>query len=218
MIDFRLVQTGFIEITEKEGVTCSRPTSSLLECGAVKVLIDLEHPREDGAQFAAALDTLGVSASDIQAVIFTHLHPDHIGHKELFPNSVFVFHAHEKLAFYFNGDRTTKLEGSAVLELAGDEFTHPRHAETVPDLKALGNSLYAHHCPGHTRGSVVVFACIKELVHAFAGDVFLNRAHYERWEAPGSSWNRNRVYEHMEFVRRNADVIIPGHGPPFSTA
>lgn len=214
---FSLVQAGSIEITKNEGVKNSRPSSSLLECGGNKVLVDLEHPRKDGTEFATALDSLGVSTSMVEAVILTHLHPDHIGHKELLPNSLFVFHASEKLAFYFKNDRTLELRGSALLDLSGDGLTLRRYVEIVPDLKALGSALYVRHCPGHTRGSLVVFACIEGLVHAFAGDIFLNRQYYERWEAPGSSWDQERIFEHMEFVRRNADIIIPGHGRPFPT-
>ena len=105
MMNLRLVQTGAIEITEKEGRKDSRPTSSLLKCGEFKVLIDLEHPRKDGVEFTAALDSLGVAAADTRAIIFTHLHPD---------------------------------------------------------LRTLGDTLYVRHRPGHTRGSVIVFACIKE--------------------------------------------------------
>ena len=34
-------------------------------------------------------------------------------------------------------------------------------------------------------------------------------------QAPGMSWKQEKIYEHMTFVKENADVIVPGHGAPF---
>ena len=96
MVSFSLVQPGLIEITPEEGVKDSRPTCSLLVNDDFRVLIDLEHPKEDGTEFKDALGRLGLLTTKIDAVIFTHLHPDHIGHKDLFPHVTFVYHKDEK--------------------------------------------------------------------------------------------------------------------------
>ena len=106
-----------------------------------------------------------------------------------------------------------QLEGDVIYELSdGDQ---PQYVNSVPDLKNLGDCIYIRHCPGHTKGSLVIFACIDGLVHAFVGGIFLNKAYYDRWEPPGMSWEQERIYEHMTFIKENADVIVPGHGAPF---
>ena len=50
---------------------------------------------------------------------------------------------------------------------------------------------------------------------AFVGGIFLDREHYERWQPPGMSWDQQRIYEHMTFIKENADVVVPAHGAPF---
>jgi glyoxylase-like metal-dependent hydrolase (beta-lactamase superfamily II) len=215
MLTFKIVQVGLIEITPEEGVKDSRPTCSLLENDGFRVLIDLEHPKEDGTEFKDALGRLGLLPSKIHAVIFTHLHPDHMGHKNLFPQVHFVFHRDEKFVFYFKNDTSVQLSGSALITLTPEGISSPEPVSEVPDMATLGDRVYMHHTPGHTRGSFAIFASVEGKVHAFVGDMWLTRDYYDRWEAPGSSWEMERIYEHMDFVKEHADIIIPGHGPPF---
>jgi len=58
-----------------------------------------------------------------------------------------------------------------------------------------------------------------ELIQAgsieITGDTFLNQTYFEEWQPHGSSWDQQRIYEHMQYARETADVIVPGHGPPF---
>jgi glyoxylase-like metal-dependent hydrolase (beta-lactamase superfamily II) len=215
MIQFEIVQEGMIEITEDEGVLDSRPTCSLLSLDGFKVLIDLEHPKEDGSDLLAALEGMGVAPDDIQGVIFTHLHPDHIGHKELFGRSRFMFQADEKMAFYFKDDSPIRLHGSYLLDLKPDLFDKPRPIFSLPDLELLGDRLLIQALPGHTPGTQAVFAAIGGKVHVWAGDIFLNKDYYDRWEPPGSSWKPDLIPEQMQFIKAHADIIIPGHGTPF---
>ncbi len=218
MIKFSLIQTGLIEITREEGVKDSRPTSSLLEDGQFRVVIDTEHPKEDGGDYLAAFRRLGRSPADVDCVIFTHLHPDHFGHKDLFPKATFVFHKDERMGFYFRNDPKTVLEGSALLDLSPGGVARPEYVTKEPRLHDLQSRIYIRHSPGHTPGSTMIFACINGLVHAWVGDTFLNREYFDAWQPPGSSWDQARVYEHMVYTRDVADVIIPGHGAPWSVA
>jgi glyoxylase-like metal-dependent hydrolase (beta-lactamase superfamily II) len=216
LLSFRLVQPGCISISPEEGVTDSRPTSSLLEYGDCRILIDTEHPKEDGSEFAEAFRRLDRSPSDVTCVIFTHLHPDHCGHKHLFPRARFCFHRDERMGFYFRNDLRTELTGSALLDPGRPFPGGLQYLDHQPDLRSLGGRIYIRHAPGHTPGSLMIFACVDRRVHAWVGDTFLNREYYEQWRPPGASWDQNRVFEHMAYARDHADVIIPGHGEPFS--
>ncbi len=220
MLHFSVVQNGTFEMTPETGVTDNRPTSSLIESEGWNVLenwnilIDLDHPEKDSSDLVNALGSLGITPCQIKVVILTHLHPDHIGHKDLFPNTLFIFHKDERLSFYFKENRTIKLEGDVVYELSDDGW--PRYVDSTPDLKNLRNCIYIRHCPGHTKGSLAIFANINGLVHAFVGGIFLNKAYYDKWQPPGMSWNQDRIYDHMVFIKKHADIIVPGHGEPFS--
>jgi glyoxylase-like metal-dependent hydrolase (beta-lactamase superfamily II) len=216
-MQFTIIQPGFIEITPEEGVKDCRPTSSLLRRDEFRLVIDTEHPKENGAEYCAAFARLGESPDGVHAVLFTHLHPDHFGHKNLFPRATFLFHKDERLGFYFKNERTVVLQRDAVIELSPDGITRPDYVDTTPDIRNLGECIYVRHTPGHTPGSVMIFAVIQGLVHAWVGDTFLHQAYFAEWKPPGSSWNQALVYEHMAFARDQADIIVPGHGEPFPT-
>jgi glyoxylase-like metal-dependent hydrolase (beta-lactamase superfamily II) len=211
-----VVRSGLIEITPREGVKESRPSSTLIENDGFRVLVDLAHPAEGPGPLLSALEDRKVAPDDIDAVLFTHLHPDHIGHKELFRRALFVFHESERLAFYFNEDRTLRLPGSALLEVRSGGFARPRYTAEWPRLDLEDRCIYARHLPGHTPGSLAVFVDVGGRIHALAGDIVLNRESFERRVAPGSSWRPELVPDQMRLIARRADVIIPGHGSPFS--
>ncbi len=214
MLEFKIVQNGTFEMTPETGVTDNRPTCSLIQSEGLNVLIDLDHPVKDRSDLVESLASLGVMPHQIKVVLLTHLHPDHIGHKDLFPGALFMFHKDERLTFYFKKNRNLQLEGDVIYELSNGGRL--RYVNSVPDLRKLGDDIYIRHCPGHTKGSLVIFACIDELVHVFVGGIFLNQAYYERWEPPGMSWEQERIYEHMAFIEENAEVVVPGHGAPFN--
>ncbi len=219
MLQLKIVQDGTFEMTPGKGVIENRPTCSLIESKEWdtlenwNTLIDLDHPINDSSDLVRALAFLGITPQQIKVVILTHLHLDHIGHKDLFPNAIFMYHKDERLSFYFKNNQTIELAGDVIYELSNDG--RPQHVDYVPDLRKLGNRMYIRHCPGHTKGSLSIFACIDGLVHAFVGGIFLNREYYDRWQAPGMSWEQERIYEHMTFIKGNADIIVPGHGAPF---
>jgi glyoxylase-like metal-dependent hydrolase (beta-lactamase superfamily II) len=217
VLKFDLIQPGRIEITPEEGVKDSRPTSSLLQCGDFRMVIDTEHPREDGREYVAAFQRLGLAPADVHCVAFTHLHPDHFGHKDLFVHATFVYHKDDRFGFYFNKDRRIVLQGSALLDMAEGRDTQPEYVDRDPDLRRLGSKIYFRHAPGHTPGSQVIFASVHGLVHAWVGDTFLNQSYFDEWKPPGSSWDQERIFAHMEYIRDHADIIIPGHGEPFQT-
>lgn len=218
---FDVVQNGTFEMTPEKGVTENRPTCSLLtytkeylkEKEQYNVMIDIDHPVKDPTDIIDSLASIGMTPGQINAIILTHLHPDHIGHKDLFPNALFIFHEAERFAFYFKNNKTLTLEGSAIWKICDNKMPDP--VRYTPDLKNLNKDIYIRHCPGHTKGSLMIFVCINGLVHAFAGGTFLNRKYYEKWQPPGMSWKQSRIYDHMSFLKENADVVVPGHGKPF---
>ncbi|MBU0993201.1 MAG: MBL fold metallo-hydrolase [Proteobacteria bacterium] len=219
MLKLKIVQNGTFVMTPEKGVIDNRPTCSLIESQGLNaldkwyVLIDLDHPAKKSSDLVTSLAAFNVSPKEINVVIFTHLHPDHMGHKDLFPNALFIFHKDEKLSFHFKHNKTLELEGDAVYDLSENGW--PQYMDGMPDLRKLGNYLYIKHCPGHTKGSLVMFACIEKMIFAFVGGIFLNKSYYENWQPPGMSWNQEIIYDHMRFIQEHANVIVPGHGKPF---
>ncbi len=126
MLQLKIVQDGTFEMTPGKGVIENRPTCSLIEFkgwDALKnwnTLIDLDHPINDSSDLVNALAYLGITPQQIKVVILTHLHPDHIGHKDLFPNAIFMYHKDERLSFYFKNNQTIELAGDVIYELSND--------------------------------------------------------------------------------------------------
>ncbi|HOO04480.1 MAG TPA: MBL fold metallo-hydrolase [Methanomassiliicoccales archaeon] len=68
--------------------------------------------------------------------------------------------------------------------------------------------------PGHTPGSISVVVRAEE-TYALAGDAIPTEDNVRRWVPPGHHYDRERAMESMALLVGMADVIVPGHGPPF---
>jgi len=71
--------------------------------------------------------------------------------------------------------------------------------------------------PGHTPGSISVVVQAEE-TYALAGDAIPTEDNVRRWVPPGHHYDRERAMESMALLVDLADVIVPGHGPPFHVA
>jgi glyoxylase-like metal-dependent hydrolase (beta-lactamase superfamily II) len=105
------------------------------------------------------LKALGVDASDIDTVLATHLHPDHIGGlvdgagKALFPNAELVAHetdvafwgAAETLAQANDQTRGYVVLAQSVLTAYGDRLKTLKTGEALPGISIVPE-------PGHTPG------------------------------------------------------------------
>lgn len=112
--------------------------------------------RSDG-RFMAGLTAAGVTPEDIDYVMCTHLHLDHVGWNTrlkdgrwvpTFPNAKYLFpdddHAH------FSADPDTVYQQSVLPVMAADQ------AELVAADHALGDAVSLIPTPGHTPGHVSV--------------------------------------------------------------
>jgi len=68
--------------------------------------------------------------------------------------------------------------------------------------------------PGHTPGSISVVVQAEE-TYALAGDAIPTEDNVRRWVPPGHHFDRGKAMESMALLVGMADVIVPGHGPPF---
>lgn len=73
------------------------------------------------------------------------------------------------------------------------------------------------HTPGHTPGSISVLVEAGE-VFAIAGDAIPTEDNARKWVPPGHHYDRQRAMVSMEMLIEAADMVVPGHGPPFRTA
>ncbi|XP_018336197.1 metallo-beta-lactamase domain-containing protein 1 [Agrilus planipennis] len=169
-------------------------SSCTLLTGQKNVIIDTM-TAWDGEKLIVRLKELNLSCSDIDYVVCTHGHSDHIGCNYLFLNATHIvgFSVSHK-DFYHNVDFNTQLE-----------YKLGEYVKVVPT-------------PGHTLQDVSVIAKVPDLgTVAITGDLFENENDLNDesiWISAGSD-SQELQRKNRNFILSLADWIVPGHGPMF---
>jgi glyoxylase-like metal-dependent hydrolase (beta-lactamase superfamily II) len=164
---------------------------SLVLGDALCMLVDPGGPADRG-RLLAALAAHALSARDIEYVVCTHGHLDHVGNLNLFPRATFLS-GHERAI--------------------GDRFW-PLELDTGPLPIATGVQLMA--TPGHTSEDISVLVATRGGLVAISGDAFENGDPTDTgWRA--YSRNPRQQRRSRAAVLALADYIVPGHGPMFAT-
>jgi len=120
----------------------------------------LWHLKEDD-RWMSALAGHGVAVDDVDFVMCTHLHPDHVGWNTrlddgrwvpTFPNARYVFSKREADAWHagVEGFSRDQYEDSVLPVIAAGQ------AELVADDHALDDEVWLEPTPGHTPGHVAI--------------------------------------------------------------
>lgn len=190
------------------------------------VVLDIGFSKEEGERRkrtclrcpAESLQLVGVDANEVEHVIISHMHYDHVGNIEKFPKA--TFHIQDEEMSFVTGRAMTHapLRHSFVLSevvgmvtaLYGDRVVfHDGDEDVFPGISV-------HHMPGHTRGMQSV------RVHTKRGWVVLaaDAAHYYESITDGTPFmTHENLFLMLESFRRlktlAPDVahIVPGHDP-----
>jgi len=163
-------------------------TSSLILGGPHKILVDTSTPRLRD-RLLSGLGSLDLGPQDIDMVVCTHLHPDHVGNNDLFPGAV-------KLARVEEGPEPSYHKVRSDVEI-------------VPGVRLF-------HTPGHTRGSMSVWVDTPAGRCVIAGDAIPLKENFERWTPPLINYDEDAALKSMRRIAYLADRIIPGHGAAFA--
>jgi glyoxylase-like metal-dependent hydrolase (beta-lactamase superfamily II) len=155
----------------------------------------------------AGLARHGVRPEDVELVVLSHLHFDHVGNNELFSRARFVVQRDElplalcppRFSMFYYPEYRHKLTGvlDRVDVVDGD-------VDIDPDVRLL-------RIGGHTPG------CQATLVGTAAGTVCLtsdtmyNYRNIELDWPVGSFWNLPELLRGMARMRHEADILVPQH-------
>jgi glyoxylase-like metal-dependent hydrolase (beta-lactamase superfamily II) len=147
----------------------------------------------EAKEILGGLSKFNIKKEEINLVINTHLHGDHIGNNALFMNAEFIAHKKELPA---------KLKNVKIISGEYEINKNIRLIET----------------PGHTPGciSVVVQHPEEKRTYVLSGDALPIKDNYTQWVPPGINYNPKVALASMKKIVDIADVIIPGHDDLFS--
>lgn len=203
-----------------------------------KVLIDTGPPNEERAQrlhkdfnprisheqeTPQRLLQIGVRPEDIEILVLTHLHWDHVGHVDKFSNAR-IFVAREEFNYAMcplppnrGGYETLQLgiEPVWLRSISQFEYLDMAEEEIVPGLKVFPT-------PGHTYGSISVEVMTAQGPYVIASDAIYTYEHLKGDPAkilpflmPGIYMDFAATWKSMESIYRRArfdlNRVIPGH-------
>lgn len=187
-----------------------------------KILVDaglgpVTFPPFRGGDLPQGLAAAGVRPEDIDLVLVTHLHVDHIGWlaqdgKPFFPNAAVRF-GEKDLDQFMRGEEPDKFSAPIVnvLEAAGRIDTLTGDAEVAPGVNMIDT-------PGHTLGHMAVVVSSGTERAFMLGDAIACPAQLEdsEWAAMSdidpdlSSRSREALYRELEGTN---DVMVAAHFP-----
>ncbi|XP_027563038.1 metallo-beta-lactamase domain-containing protein 1 [Neopelma chrysocephalum] len=187
----RVLRVGYNR-PQPDGSVLADGSVTLVSGGPVTALVDTGGPW-DAPLLPALLGAHGVTPRDVTHLVVTHGHSDHAGNLNLFP-------------------RATTLVG---FDLSRGEGVYLPHglAQGVP-LPLDPPFLEVLPTPGHVRAHVSLVARGTSLgTVVVAGDLFEREGDEGEWGALSEDPREQRRSRRR--VVAVADVIVPGHGPPF---
>lgn len=158
------------------------------------ILVDTGSPR-DKEKLLETMSKLDVKLDDVDYVICTHGHVDHVGNLNLFPKAVYIV----------GNDICCKDDMYIENTLQnGDHFLLEAGAiDIIPT-------------PGHTGEDITVIVYNTSYgTVAIAGDLFECKNDEDLWRDVSQCVSKQQI--NRDNIRQLADWIIPGHGAMFET-
>ncbi|MFH1427171.1 MAG: MBL fold metallo-hydrolase [Patescibacteria group bacterium] len=153
------------------------------------IIVDTGNP-QDEKKIIKALKKKNLKPENIDIVVITHFHPDHVGCNYLFKKARFFVPG---VCFWDNiFDRRTK------------------NQKLTKDLKLI-------FTPGHSEDSATLLVKTDAGIVACVGDLFWFKGDEKIKLLEKDCFNKKLFYQNREKILKIADFIIPGHGKMFKT-
>jgi glyoxylase-like metal-dependent hydrolase (beta-lactamase superfamily II) len=169
--------------------------------------VDFVASRGPEQHLIAGLARYGVKPEDIDIVVLTHLHFDHVGNNELFPNATFVVQEDEL--------------PQATTPPHFCMFYYPEYSYKIHEVREkllvidgdydLADGIRLLKIGGHTPGCMAVLVETNSGVICLTSDVMYNYVNLELNWPMGSFWNLPELMAGYDRIRQSAKIIVPQH-------
>jgi glyoxylase-like metal-dependent hydrolase (beta-lactamase superfamily II) len=204
--------------------------------GVTVTLVDTGYPR-DRERLLRSLELVGRRASDVDAVVLTHGHPDHVGNAEHLRSVYGVpVLAHRAEVPNASGTHIEQVSERSLISQAWRPSVlrwtldilrlGATRVERVRELRDFGEEMLdvpgqpvAIHTPGHTSGHCSLHLPNRGVL--LAGDAMMTEHAVGRDIGPQllpAFFNADTDLARQSLERLRplaADVVVPGHGPAF---
>ena len=189
-------------------------------------------------QFKAGMESLGFSHKDIEAIVLTHAHADHIGFAEklrkLSKAPVFIHKADAKMAqrplqlpwFGLLSNAWRKYTATMLgVAIVNGVFTLPSMSKVQPisdnQILDVPGGPRVIHTPGHTDGEIVLYLPKRKVL--ISGDTIVTRnlltgeLGTPQLTNPILNGNYNQAKRSLSLIQELGELtILPGHGTPWT--
>ena len=161
-------------------------------------------------------EKLGVDPSEIDAIVFTHLHWDHVQNMKEFPNARYIAPAREIAMAYNPLPLYYRTYESPVLGI--EPAYYGCAFETVEEECEVLPGITMFHTPGHSVGHMAVTVATSAGDIVVAGDAIFQARNMEpnedekwRYWVPARFVNSVEGWRSVEEIDKRADYILPCH-------
>jgi glyoxylase-like metal-dependent hydrolase (beta-lactamase superfamily II) len=196
---------------------------ALVRGGDRVVLVDAGAGRELAAEWEEPLGSTptelsseGLAAQDVQLVVITHAHPDHLGgllervegvNRPLFPDARHVLARTEWDFWHSNLLAGPSAEMGPIVRACLDDLASDDVLELLDGDSEVAPGIHTFATPGHTPGNMSVLVTSQDEIMLIAGDAISTEWSFEHpeWFGPGEVDPDATVTTRRTLVERSAD-------------